>query len=113
MEQFMYTYLNQKYGLKNLIIEWIVAIINGVQKHYPEDHDVALFGKILKNECDEEFRFIQMHVKDTLHNLLKVLMKDRYPFKVEAEINKLLEAVQTGVIEEWMWRKIIEKMYDP
>jgi hypothetical protein len=54
-----------------------------------------------------------MHVKDTLHNLLKVLMKDRYPFKVEAEINKLLEAVQTGVIEEWMWRKIIEKMYDP
>tara|TARA_B110000285_G_C15060618_1_gene582168 strand:- start:787 stop:930 length:144 start_codon:yes stop_codon:yes gene_type:complete len=40
-------------------------------------------------------------------------MKDRYPFKVEAEINKLLEAVQTGVIEEWMWRKIIEKMYDP
>ena len=30
MEQFMYTYLNQKYGLKNLIIEWIVAIINGV-----------------------------------------------------------------------------------
>jgi hypothetical protein len=54
----MYTYLNQKYGLKNLIIEWAAAIINGIQLHYAEDHDVTLFGKILKNECDEEFRFI-------------------------------------------------------
>lgn len=54
-----------------------------------------------------------MHVKDTLHNLLKVLLKDRYPFKVESEINKLLDGIQNGVIEEWMWRKIIEKMYDP
>lgn len=93
MEQFMYTYLNQKYGLKNLIIEWVAAIINGISNHYADDHDVSLFGKILKNECDEEFRFIQMHVKDTLHNLLKVLLKDRYPFKVETEINKILEAI--------------------
>ena len=22
------------------------------------------------------------------------------------------DGVQTGVIEEWMWRRIIEKMYD-
>lgn len=58
MEQYMYTYLNQKYGLKNLIIEWAAAIINGIKSYLREDHDVALFGKILKNECDEEFRFI-------------------------------------------------------
>ena len=58
MEQFMYTFLNQKYGLKNLIIEWAVAIANGVKSHNQSDHDVILFAKILKNECDEEFRFI-------------------------------------------------------
>jgi len=28
MEQYMYTYLNQRYGLKTLIIEWAAAIIN-------------------------------------------------------------------------------------
>ena len=73
----MYTYLNQKYGLKNLIIEWAAAIINGIKSYLKEDHDIALFGKILKNECDEEFRFIQMHVKDTLMSLLRVLLKDK------------------------------------
>ena len=113
MEQFMYTYLNQKYGLKTLIVEWALAIVNGVKKYCSEDHDVALFGKILKNECDEEFRFIQMHVKDTLINLLKVLIKDKHPFKVEVEVNKMLDQIQSTCIEEWMWRKIIEKMYDP
>lgn len=54
-----------------------------------------------------------MHVKDTLLSLLKVLLKDKHPFKSESEIQKLLESIQAGPMEEWMWRKIIEKMYDP
>ena len=46
-------------------------------------------------------------------SLLKVLLKDKHPFKSESEIQKLLESIQAGTMEEWMWRKIIEKMYDP
>ena len=53
-----------------------------------------------------------MHVKDTLGSILKLLVKDRYPLKVEVEVNKMIEQINTGVIEEWMWRKIIDKMYD-
>ena len=53
MEQFMYTYLVQKYGLKNLIVEWATAIINSIKFyiHNIEEQDVtvALFAKILKN----------------------------------------------------------------
>ena len=33
MEQYMYTYLNQRYGLKNLIIEWAAAIINAIKMY--------------------------------------------------------------------------------
>ena len=58
LEQFMYTYLNQKYGLKALIIEWVDSIIKAVKSYVKEDHEVELFAKILKNECDEDFRFI-------------------------------------------------------
>jgi len=59
MEQHMYTYLNQKYGLKSLIIEWATAIINGIKKFSKVSNDVNVFGRILRNECDEEFRFVQ------------------------------------------------------
>jgi len=55
----MYCFLNQKYGLKSLIIEWATAIINGIALYAKEDNDIAVFGKILRNECDEEFRFVQ------------------------------------------------------
>ncbi len=108
----MYTYLNQRYGLKGLIIEWVAAIINGIKRYLREDHDVALFGKILKNECDEEFRYIQLHVKETLSGLLKTLIKERFPLKSESEVSRNMSEITKGVLDEWQWRSIIEKMYD-
>ena len=108
----MYTYLNQKYGLKPLIVEWAAAIINGVKTYIKEEHEVALFAKILKNECDEDFRFIQVHVKETLLNLVKVMLKGKYSLKSEKEIQRMLDAIEKGKIEDWMWLKILEKMYE-
>ena len=72
MEQFMYTYLNTKYGLKNLIVEWACGIVNGIRKFASKDNDVALFGLVLRNECDEEFKLVQNQVKTTIRELLKV-----------------------------------------
>ena len=89
----MYTFLNQRYGLKNLIIEQAASIINGIKKYSKEDHQVALFGKILWNECDEEFRFIQMHVSETLNQLLKVILKEKYVHKSEADISKMVASI--------------------
>ena len=54
----MYTFLNQKYGLKSLIIEWATSIINGIKKFAKEENDIAVFGKILRNESDEEYRHV-------------------------------------------------------
>lgn len=115
MEQFMYTYLNQKYGLKSLIIEWASTIIHSIKVYLRDDHQVTLFAKILKNECDEEFRFIQTHVRDTLGNLLKILLREKYHLKSEAEIASMCDFIQTssqGVIEDIYWKKIVNKMYD-
>ena len=114
MEQYMYTYLNQRYGLKNLIIEWASSIINGIKMFQKEDHDVALFGKILRSECDEEFRFIQQTVRETVIALLRALFREKFPTKPENTLIALVDNVLTGkgFVETWQWKKIIEKMYD-
>jgi len=83
----MYTYLNQRYGLKNLIIEWAAAIIQGIKQFSKDDHEVALFGKILRNECDEEFRFIQQTVRDSVFALLKAVLREKHPSKTEDSLN--------------------------
>jgi len=56
MEQHMYTFLNQRYGLRSLIVENASAVIKAVNLYSLENTDVAVFGKIIRNEVDEEFR---------------------------------------------------------
>lgn len=112
MEQYMYNYLNQRYGLKNLIIEWAAAIINGIKRYSLEDSDVALFGKILRNECDEDFRFVHSEVKSAMADILKEKLRQKFRSKTEAEIAKMINEIQAKDIEEWQWKEIIIKMYN-
>ena len=113
MEQYMYTYFNQKYGLKSLIVENITNLINSMQLYKNEDHDIVLFSKVLKNECDEEFQVIQVQVKETLQSLLKIIIRERFPTKAEAGIKAIIEQVNAGAIEPWMQNRILERMYEP
>ncbi|EGR31721.1 hypothetical protein IMG5_103650 [Ichthyophthirius multifiliis] len=112
MEQHMYTYLNQKYGLKNLIIEWAAALINGIRKFSSEDNDVAVFGKILRNECDEEFRFVQNQVKNTIQELLKMYLRGKYSYKHANDIKDMLNQKINGWICEEETIDIIKYMYN-
>lgn len=112
MEQHLYTYLNQKYGLKSLIIEWASAVMAAVKKFADEDNDVAVFGKILRNEIDEEFRIVQKQLKDTVAELLRVYLKGKYPLKSEDEVNRLLKKRMASSVYEEEWVDIIKYMYN-
>ena len=52
MEHYMYKFLNNKYGLKNLVIEWSSSIITGIKMYSSSDSDINLFNKILKNKIE-------------------------------------------------------------
>eukprot|EP00937_MAST-01D_sp_MAST-1D-sp2_P001185 g1185.t1 len=112
MEQHMYTYLNQRYGLKSLIVDHASAIVKAVNKCAKQDNDVAVFGKILRNEIDEEFRFVQKQLKQTVNELLRVYLKGKYPLKADREIGRLLEQRQRGGVQEEEWVDIIKYMYN-
>ncbi len=74
MEQHLYSFLNKKYGLKKMIVEWAASLINGIRKYSAEDNTVAVFGKILRNECDEEFVLLQNQAKNTIIELYTVII---------------------------------------
>eukprot|EP01012_Entosiphon_sulcatum_P008513 TRINITY_DN14640_c0_g1_i1.p1 TRINITY_DN14640_c0_g1~~TRINITY_DN14640_c0_g1_i1.p1 ORF type:complete len:751 (+),score=148.35 TRINITY_DN14640_c0_g1_i1:44-2296(+) len=112
MEQHLYTYLNQKYGLKSLILDWAQSIIAAVRRYGTEDTDVAIFGRILRNEIDEEFRFVARQLKETVHDLLKVYLRGKYPLKSEQDITQLLKKRINGVVHEEEWVDIIKYMYN-
>jgi hypothetical protein len=112
MEQHMYTYLNQKYGLKNLIIEWATSIINAIRMFSPEDAEICMFGKILRNEIEEECKLIINKLKITVPEILNCLLKSKYPLKSNGDIKDLTYTKINGLLLEEEWRKIISYLYD-
>jgi len=112
MEQHMYTFLNQKYGLKNLIIEWASSIINGIKMYSAEDNDICVFGKILRNECEEEFRIVLQKVKNTITDLLTFYLKGKFPLKSNGDIKEVVQQKTNGLLLEEEWKEIIFYMYE-
>eukprot|EP01028_Stygiella_incarcerata_P011364 TRINITY_DN640_c0_g1_i1.p1 TRINITY_DN640_c0_g1~~TRINITY_DN640_c0_g1_i1.p1 ORF type:complete len:822 (-),score=313.57 TRINITY_DN640_c0_g1_i1:462-2927(-) len=112
MEQHVYTFLNQKYGLKSLIVEWASAIINGVREFSEKDNDVRVFGMILRNEIDEEFRFVQAQLKETVMELLRVYLKGKYRMRRDDEIQTALERKMKQYLVEDEWVDVIKYMYN-
>ena len=111
LEQHMYTYLNQKYGLKNLIIEWASSIINAIKLYSSEDCEINLFGKILRNEQEEDSRLILTKLQENISELLEYYLKSKNPLKSQSEIKKMLWQKKNGVLTEEEWKGIIYYIY--
>ena len=111
MEQHMYTYLNHKYGLKSLIIEWAAAIINAIKLYSNQDSDINLFGKILRNEQEEDSRFILTKIRNTISELFEFYLKSKNPLKSQIDIKKMLENKKNGILNEEEWKGIIYYIY--
>ena len=95
MEEYMYTYLNCKYGLKNMVIEWATNIINGIKNYSHIDNEICLFGKILRNDLDESCQYIMPKLKKKIEESIIKVLKKEYEFKRDEEIheykNKLIK----------------------
>lgn len=112
MEHHMYYYLNNKYGLKNLIVEWATSIINGIKQYSKEDPEIALFGKILRNEIDENTISIIFNLKNSVNLILKNLIICRNKNKSTDTINDIVKQKENGLLEEFEWKDIISNLYN-
>jgi len=76
------------------------------------DNSVAVFGKITRNEIDEEFRFVQKQLCDTTADLLRVHLKAKFALKSDDVIHGMAEGIETGLITSEQWGDIIQYMYN-
>ena len=112
MEQHMYTYLNQKYGLKSIIIEWASNIINGIKIFSSEDSEICLFGKILRNEIEEDARMIYSDVQKSILEYLNYYIKRKNHYISAKEISKILKEKKRGSLSEEEWKEVINYLYN-
>jgi len=100
MEQHLYTFLNQRYGLRKLIIENATAVIKATNKYCAVSNEVAVFKNIINNVIDEEFRFVQKQLVMTISELLRVHLKAKLPLKGDEVVTKLATKIEkTNICE--------------
>ena len=112
LEEHMYTFLNKKYGLKNLIIDFAKNVINGIKIYSKKDSEVLLFGKIMRNEQEEDARFILDKVIESINELLLIYIKNQNPLKSFNEVKKLFEIKKNSELFEEEWKGIIFSIYE-
>jgi len=112
MEEYMYTYLNQKYGLKNMVIEWATNIINGIRTFSKEDTEISLFGKILQNELEENCKLLIDNIKQNVNTIIMNILRVENPFKNEDELNTIKNNYIKTVIPPEKIQQIIETLFD-
>uniref|UniRef100_A0A7S1JA04 Uncharacterized protein n=1 Tax=Eutreptiella gymnastica TaxID=73025 RepID=A0A7S1JA04_9EUGL len=112
MERHLYTFLTQRHNQRSAVLDWAQAIIAGIKEHGPHDNDVAVFGKILRHEVDEEFLLVQRQLKQTVYELLRVYLQGRHPLKTEAEVDALLQKKVHAQVYEDEWVGIVKYMFN-
>ena len=112
LEEHMYTFLNKKYGLKNLIIEWAKNIIAGIKYYSKKDSIVLLFGKIMRNEQEEKARYIIQKLSESIEELLLYYIKRQNPLKLMDDIEKIFLQKKNSELLEEERKGIIYTIYE-
>ena len=111
MEQHMYQYLNNKYGLKNLTIEYASAIISGIKEYSKKDMNIKVFGMLLKNEIEENTLTIVEKIKQVVQETLEYFISQKNPYMVGGDVQKLCEKIKGGMVDEDVWNSFIDTLF--
>ena len=96
LEQFMYSYFKNKYGLNNLVADHAEQIIIGIQDFKDYDVGVFIFGKIMRNEIDENYFTLYRGLKKTISDSLRLLLQKKKPYYSQLSIDAQIEKIKQG-----------------
>ena len=111
MEQHMYQYLNNKYGLKNLTIEYASAIIAGIKEYSKKDINIKLFGMLLKNEIEENTLAIVEKIKQVVEETLEYFISQKNPYMGIGEVEEICEKIKKGMVDEEIWISFVDTLF--
>ena len=75
LEEFLYVYFKQKYGLKDLILVEITSLMDQIKYLSPKSSEIRAFKGMLKNEIDEKFYWLLQEIKKNMISNLDLYYK--------------------------------------
>ncbi|KAJ8609136.1 hypothetical protein CTAYLR_006050 [Chrysophaeum taylorii] len=113
MQQHMYAFLNQRYGLKTLIVDVAASIRKTAAEHAPADVEICAFVKVLENSLDEPFLEVLSTLKASIRRLLRAKLAVDMKRKSERQVEAALAArLADSPVREAEWQYIITDLYE-
>ena len=75
LEEFLYVYFKQRYGLKDLILVEITSLMDQIKYLTPKSAEIRAFKGMLKNEIDEKFYWLLQEIKKNMVSNLDLYYK--------------------------------------
>lgn len=79
--------------------------------HSKNDSIVLTFGKMLRNEIEEEFYFEQLDTVKTIRKLLESYLRSKNPLKHTADLKKQVQEMSEGLISKQQCYDMIGYLY--
>lgn len=107
MEEHVENFLTNRFGLKNIVHEWMHCIFSAVQNYAMEDSEVSLFSKILNNDIDENFKNALVEYKKDIIKALKsdIIEKETREHVTESANYRKAKDQYDRIIEEQHMQK--------
>ena len=105
------TYLQTKYGLKNISQYWEKQIFMGLNYFTDEETEIKLFTNIIENKIEESTSDLIEELRKSCDNILLELIKQKNPFKVSREIDLLFKKKKNAFLTHKDWKKILDSLF--
>lgn len=100
LENFLYLYFKQKYGLKDLILVEVTSVVEKIKSLSEQSAIIEVFKRILKNELDEKFYWLLQSIKQNLRVKLENFYKQKVKKNAsQAEIHNFVTSRLNGNLE--------------
>ena len=112
MREHLFTYLNQKFGVRAIVDEWAASVVAATEAHADSDCETAAFGRALANFVDEGFVREQRVVSSAVDQLVLASVRSRARAGAsDAEIKATHERKMRGDLLEEEWLDVVRFMY--
>ncbi|KAA6389047.1 MAG: hypothetical protein EZS28_015428 [Streblomastix strix] len=113
LSQHIITYMKTKFGIRNLVEDMYRALLQHLDMYQSQSNEVAVFKAALELEVDEDFRFVQKQLQETLIHLIHAFLRGKYSHESETQIIiRKKDRLNGGRLEEDEWRTAIRFMYN-
>ncbi|KAG2528581.1 hypothetical protein JM16_002653 [Phytophthora kernoviae] len=113
IEQHLYTYLNTRFGLPKLIVDYASAVWKAAEHFARRENDAAVFVALLRNRLDEGFLDIKRKLQSAIVELLRAFFTARHPKKQGKAIAALVQNRMDDLLQEEEWRNLLTYLYEP